>query len=94
VLLLDEGVLWQMAISPKYAELRKLSDDELVTRFDAAATNTVVGTSFFLEELARRSQRRQSDEMLAFTKQVRNMTVIITILTAVNVLLVLATFLQ
>lgn len=83
-----------MPIIPKYADLEKLTDEQLIQRYDDAATHTVVGTSFFLEELTRRSQQRQTDSMLSFTKEVRNMTRIITVLTVINVLLVLLTLLR
>lgn len=73
---------------PRYAELLKLSDEELVRRFDKAAENTLVGTGFYLEELARRSLQRESARMLDFTRQIRNWTLVIVFLTVVNAIFV------
>jgi hypothetical protein len=42
------------------ATLRALSDDELVELYDRLAPTTVVGTAFFLDELARRDRGRQA----------------------------------
>jgi signal transduction histidine kinase len=77
-----------MGMIPKYSELSALSDDELRERYDAAAKSTVVGTGFYLDELRRRAQQRQNDELLALTRQVRNFTFVVTLLTLVNVALV------
>jgi hypothetical protein len=33
-----------MGMIPRYCELRALSDEELISRYDKAAENTVVGT--------------------------------------------------
>jgi hypothetical protein len=52
---------------------------------------TVVGTDFYLDELNRRAQARQSTAILELTRQVRNLAVIITLLTIINVALVAVT---
>ena len=67
------------------AELRALSDDEVVERYDKQARTTVVGLNFWMEELNRRYQQRQTDSMLRLTKWITLMTVIVTIATLVNV---------
>lgn len=71
---------------PKYGELKKLTDEELITAYDDEAERTVVGTGFYLDELARRTQERLASQM-------RNMTIVITVLTLFNVILVAATVL-
>lgn len=73
-----------MGMIPKYAELRKLTDEELIQRYDKEAENTVVATGFYLGELSHRSMERRSERMLEFTKQIRTCTVVIVVLTIVN----------
>ena len=67
------------------AELRAMSDDEIVRQYDKQASNTGVGLNYWTEELNRRSQQRQTDSMLGLTKWITLVTVIITIATLVNV---------
>jgi len=67
------------------AELRALSDADLVREHDALATQTAVGTEHYLQELERREQHRQTDKMLRYTTWVTVMTLVITIATLVNV---------
>ena len=73
-------------------ELRSLSDDEIIERHDAQAGAVGVATDHYLQELARRDQDRQTSLMLDYTKQMAKMTrailwltIVITILTVVNV---------
>jgi hypothetical protein len=80
-----------MGMIPTYEQLGSLSDQDLIDRYDAAAQRTVVGTDFYLDELNRRAQARQSTAILELTRQVRNLTVIITLLTIINVALVAVT---
>jgi len=77
-----------MGMIPKHEKLQSLSDQELIDRYNAEAEQTVVGTGFYRDELFRRVQAKQTDEMLAFTRQVRNLTVVIALLTVANVILV------
>ncbi|MBY5838061.1 hypothetical protein J3P71_17670 [Rhizobium leguminosarum] len=69
-----------------YDALSKLSVDDLKERYDKTAKTTNVGLSFYREEIARREAEAQNRIMFAFTKQVRDMTIAITVMT----LLVLA----
>ena len=71
-----------MALS--LSDLRSLTDDELVERHDYQAKTTVVGTQYFLDELNRRYQERQTKAMLRFTKWITLMTVAITSATVIN----------
>lgn len=72
---------------PKYEELEQLSNMELVHRYNITANTTQVGTSFYLDELSRRKQNRLQNHMLKLTKTMKNLTVLITILTVVNIVL-------
>ena len=66
-------------------DLRGLSDDELIRRSDSLARNTVVGTQHYLDELNRRDQVRQTEAMLALTKWITRMTVVITVAAILSV---------
>ena len=59
---------------PKHIELNALSDAELIARYDALADNTVVGTAFYREEIARRQMARESARMLELTRNMRTLT--------------------
>ena len=59
-------------------ELRDLSDDELIRRYDAAAPHTGVGTAHYLDEFRHREIARQ-------TRTLVMLTVFIAILTVANV---------
>ena len=77
-----------MSYIPKHAQLESLSDEELIARYDAAASNTVVGTGFYREEIARRQLAKESSRMLELTATIRTLTWVILALTAVNAALV------
>lgn len=77
-----------MGYIPKHAQIEALSDEELIARYDAAAANTVVGTGFYREEIARRRMARESARMLELTKTIRTLTWVILGLTAANAMLV------
>lgn len=66
-----------------YEELRKISDEELVRRHDAATENVQVGLNYFLEELARRRSERQGNVLEEMTRTITRLTWIIAGLTAV-----------
>lgn len=74
---------------PKYDQLATMSDEELIARYNWHAEQTVVGTAFYLEELARRKMARESVRMLNLTNTVAKLTWFILGLTAVNAVLVL-----
>ena len=80
-----------MGMIPTREQLEAMSDQDLVDGYNAAAQNTVVGTGFYMDELNRRAQARQSATILDLTRQVRNLTIIITLLTIINVALVAVT---
>ncbi|MEC4183307.1 hypothetical protein VJ918_00615 [Adlercreutzia sp. R21] len=78
-----------MGMSLTYRELRKISDEELIDQHDKEAKYTVVGTSYYLEELARRDSQRVNDSMLRCTKWITVMTAVMLLATVVNVFLAL-----
>jgi CII-binding regulator of phage lambda lysogenization HflD len=73
-----------MAMTPTLKQLQEMSDDDIIETYNSTSKNTAVGLQFFLDELNRRSQNRQSNEMLRMTRQVTFMTVITTIATVIN----------
>jgi hypothetical protein len=66
------------------AQLRQISDTDLIQRHDSLAQSTAVGTAHYLAELGRRDQQKISDEMLRFTLEMDKMTRRITFLTVVT----------
>jgi hypothetical protein len=70
------------------ADVQNMSDEELIKQHDTIATShyVVVGLDYFLDEIKRRESSRQQNTMLAYTRQIRVMTIIMTIATIVNVL--------
>jgi len=70
-----------------------MSDEELVAQLDRIAQHTQVGSQFYLDELRRRETDRQTAAMLQFTNTIRRLTwviavltVVLTVLTAVSLL--------
>lgn len=78
-----------MGTSLTYRELRKISDEELIDQHDKESKCTVVGTNYYLEELARRGSQRVNDSMLRCTKWITAMTAVMLLATVVNVLITL-----
>jgi hypothetical protein len=58
------------------AELRSLSDDELIEQHDKLAASTQVGTRFYLAELERRQVDRQNRLMIGLTVAIFSLTVV------------------
>ena len=81
-------------MAPKHAQLAAMSDEDLIARYNGQAENTVVGTAFYREELARRQMSRESARMLSLTKTMARLTWVILALTAVNAGLVLVQLLK
>jgi type IV secretory pathway component VirB8 len=76
-----------MAMS--YRELRALSDEEVISLYDSIAPTTTLGLGFLADEIFRRTAERQTAEMLRLTRQIRIMTCVVTVFTAINVLALL-----
>ena len=74
-------------MSESLEELRSMPEEELIKRHDSHANSTAIGVEHYLVELARRDQDKQTNTMLEYTRGIKRMTVIITLLTAVNVLI-------
>lgn len=72
-------------IAASLAKLRAMSNDELIKNHDETAKHNDVGVSYYLEELARRDQERQTKAMLRYTRWIIAMTVVMTIATVINV---------
>jgi hypothetical protein len=74
-----------------FAELKRWSVQELKDLYDertTAARGPVPTAQFVLEELHRRDADEQTRLMLAYTRRMTCLTVVVTILTAVNLVLV------
>lgn len=76
-----------MNIIPAHDQLGRLSDEQLIARYNENANSTLDSANFYLDELARRQLLRQNKQMLA-------LTVTITVLTIVNVVLVAVAVLE
>ena len=87
--LLQAERLANMGNAQRWADLKSLSDAELIARYDAQSGSTVVGTQHYLDELRYREQSRIASSVERFTKQIWWLTLIITLATIVNVVLVI-----
>lgn len=74
------------------AELRSLSDEDVIAQHDARAGFTDMGPDYYMWELYRRDQERQTSEMLRLTDKITIMTAVITIATLINVAIGVAYF--
>jgi hypothetical protein len=69
---------------PKIKELRALPDESLIDAHDNKAKDTEAGVAYYLDELARRDQSRQTEAMLAYTRWIIVMTAVVTLATIAN----------
>ncbi|EON91939.1 hypothetical protein MARLIPOL_09956 [Marinobacter lipolyticus SM19] len=67
-----------------YEELEAMSLEELKKTYDRLSRTTAKGLGFYREEIARREAKAMEQQMQAMTRQVRNMTIAILLLTVVN----------
>ncbi|TWQ50424.1 hypothetical protein FQK01_18450 [Xanthomonas vasicola] len=65
-----------------------MSDEDLVAHYNNLAMSTVVGTSFYREEIAHRQLARQNARMLSLTRTMARLTWFILFLTAANAAIV------
>ena len=70
-----------------YQDVRALSDEEAIERYDKVAQNTVDSLGFWRDELFRRAEARQTRQLLRLTRWITIMTGVMTIATIVNVVL-------
>ena len=71
----------------KYSELLKISDEKLIELHDKKDVNTVYGTAYYLDELARRSAEKSNKLMLKLTKWITAMTAIMLLSTIANIVI-------
>lgn len=69
-----------------YSALRSLSTEDLVRLYDATAQHTEIGLAFLREEIARRDAALETNAIVTMTKSMRDLTIAITVLTAINVI--------
>jgi hypothetical protein len=69
-------------------KLRNMSDEQVIAEHDRKGTGGVPA-EFFLNELARRDAARQTKAMVDATLAIKWLTLVITILTLVNVAILL-----
>jgi type VI protein secretion system component VasF len=81
-------------VSETVAELRAMTDEQLIENHDRRATQTSVGTRHYLDELRHRDAARHELAVIKATEQVRTLTWWIVALTFVNVVLVAWTILK
>lgn len=74
-----------MATAP-FKELLAMSDEELIELYDSAASTHGGSINHYREELYRRAQSEQTDAMLAYTKQLYWLTIIVTIATVLSLI--------
>ena len=73
-----------------WAELKNLSEDELIAEHDDSAGRTQVDLNFYLEELRYRHNARVASKLEGFTKWIFWLTVVVTLATVANVAVAIA----
>ncbi|MCX5830151.1 MAG: hypothetical protein NTV58_19450 [Deltaproteobacteria bacterium] len=84
-------------MSINFSEIRKLTTEELIEKYDKIASTTSasnVGINFYLQEIYRRDNEKLNDKMLEYTKGLHIMTIIITVATIINVAAVVYSILK
>lgn len=69
-------------MADSWAELQRLSDAELIRRYDEMAKQTQLGLDYYRQEIMLRSQEQVDKAMLRYTKQVTTLTWITAVLAA------------
>lgn len=78
-----------MGMAPTHEQIAAMSDDELVDCYNELAKTTVVGTSYYREEISHRHLARENARMFSLTRTMARLTWVILVLTAANAALVL-----
>ena len=81
-------------MAQSYTELRSTSTEELVRTYDEIAAHTQLGLDFYREEIARRDAAKETARIIEMTQHMRNLTVVVTVLTLLNAVLVGVTLLR
>ena len=71
--------------APNISELRQMTDEQLIATHDGLAPDVLVGLQYYIDELSRRNQSKQTEAMLRYTRWIAGMTFIVTLATIVNV---------
>ena len=66
----------------------------VIALHDSIATDKLVGVQFYLAEINRKEQKKQTDLMVKFTAKIFLLTVFIAVLTFVNVIVVIIPLLK
>jgi CHASE3 domain sensor protein len=74
------------------AQLKKMTDEELVEQHDRHAQSTMVGTGHYLAELRSRENERLSASVEKITKYIFWLTCVMAVATLVQLVLALLTF--
>lgn len=69
----------------KWADLESLTEEQLIAAHDEKAKNTVVGLSYFLDEVRHRRQSRVAASVEKLTRWIFWLTVFVALLTLLNV---------
>ena len=72
-------------MSHSYQALRGLPDDALIHEYNREASSVQANLSMIGAELQRRELDRQNTRMIGYAHQVRDLTIVITVLTVINV---------
>lgn len=76
-------------MAPTLKRLKAMNDDELIEAYDKSTNNTVVGTSFLLDEIRFREAARLNRQVVSMTRWITVLTIVITIATIINVIVFL-----
>ena len=80
-------------MADSWAELQRISDVELIRRYDETAKQTQLGLDYYRQEIMLRSQERVDRAMMRYTKQVTILTWVTVALAAVAVVISLLSLL-
>ncbi len=74
-------------MAPSYKQLLDMSDEHLIASHDRLAEHTVLGISYYLDELRRRAADRQTQRLVELTVAIERFTRVVMVLTFVSVVL-------
>ena len=74
-------------MSEKYNDLRSMSMDDLISKYDQLSKNTVFWTKHYYDEIIRRDNEQSTKKIIKLTKWITVMTLVMTIATIVNIII-------
>jgi hypothetical protein len=80
--------------APTMSELRAMSIDDVIARYDHAAETADGGLTFYREEVARRDAAEQTSKIVDLTAQIVTLTYVITGLTFVTAVAAVVVLIQ